>query len=352
MATPRVFISSTCYDLSEVRDSLIGFFQNFGFDCTLSERGDVFYHPDLHTHDSCLGEVSNCQLFVLIIRGRFGGNYKRESKSITNAEYAAARKLDIPTFTFIKQEVLNDHNIWQKNKEKKFSSSIEYPSIDKQEHAKDIFGFIDQVRLSGTNNSFFGFNLAKDIHEKLRKQLAGMFFDFLSNRKISKQIENTNKSIADLSAASNKIEELVKNIYRQIDTANAEKEILNITSESEAEELFLRIASKISKRSFIPEEQIKELSTEKHGDCWDFLSSINDFVFVDNLLDKDGTVSDIIGYEPTKKIIVSISGELTEEEEQEKQEFSSFFRSYESLQPTQRARILEKFKITLKNNKP
>lgn len=343
MANPRVFISSTCYDLSEVRDSLISFFQNFGFECILSERGDVFYHPDLHTHDSCIGEISNCQIFVLIIGGRFGGAYKKERRSITNAEYAAARNLDIPTFTFIKQDVLNDHNVWQKNKKKVFSDEIEYPSLEKQEHAKDIFEFIDTVRLGGEGNSFFGFSLAKDIHEKLRKQLAGMFFDFLTNRKISKQIENTNRSIADLSAASSKIEELVKQIYRQVDTNNAEKSILDINAESDAEEFFLRISSRISKKRFIHPRQIPQLVDSNEESWCDFLTCIDGFVLVEDLTSDDGSSTDIIGYDPNKKIVATISGDITEEDDIENGEFERFYEAFRLLTKEQRQKVLKKF---------
>ncbi|WP_152988670.1 DUF4062 domain-containing protein, partial [Janthinobacterium sp. Ant5-2-1] len=146
MANPRVFISSTCYDLAEERDGLSEFCEEFGFDTTLSERGDVFYHPDLHTHLSCIRETSNCQMFILIIGGRFGGKYKVDpGKSITNAEYAAAIENGSPTFAFVKQDVLNDHNVWQRNKAFAFAKDIVYPSIEKQEYAEDIFKFIDAV---------------------------------------------------------------------------------------------------------------------------------------------------------------------------------------------------------------
>ena len=217
MASPRVFISSTCYDLAEERDGLSEFCEEFGFDTTLSERGDVFYHPDLHTHLSCVRETSNCHMFILIIGGRFGGKYKVEpTKSITNAEYAAAIENGSPTFAFVKQEVLNDHNVWQRNKEFKFAKDIVYPSIEKQEYAEEIFKFIDAVRSSPVNNGIFGFRLAKDIHNVLRKQWAGMMFEFLQNRGIAKQLDLTNAALGNLSVVSTKIEELVKNYLQQI----------------------------------------------------------------------------------------------------------------------------------------
>ena len=55
---------------------------------SLHDRGDVFYHPDIHTHDSCLNEIGN-QLFILIIGGRFGGKYVADpDKSIVKADLA------------------------------------------------------------------------------------------------------------------------------------------------------------------------------------------------------------------------------------------------------------------------
>jgi hypothetical protein len=42
MATPRVFISSTCYDLKYIRENLKFFIQNAGYEPVLSEEGNVF----------------------------------------------------------------------------------------------------------------------------------------------------------------------------------------------------------------------------------------------------------------------------------------------------------------------
>ncbi|MFQ1840348.1 DUF4062 domain-containing protein [Aeromonas veronii] len=175
MAAPKVFVSSTCFDLGEVREQLRRFIQSFGFEAVLSENGDVFYHPDLHTHESCIHEVSNCKLFILIIGGRFGGeNVTDKSKSITNAEYMAARESQIPIFTYIRRSVLSNHHIFQQNKKKDFASEIEYPAIEKQEHALNIFSFIDDVRKAPTNNAFEGFDGFPEIESHLRKQWAGI----------------------------------------------------------------------------------------------------------------------------------------------------------------------------------
>jgi hypothetical protein len=46
MAKPRVFVSSTYYDLKHVRSSLDLFVESLGFEPVLSEKGNIAYSPD------------------------------------------------------------------------------------------------------------------------------------------------------------------------------------------------------------------------------------------------------------------------------------------------------------------
>lgn len=101
MAIPRVFVSSTCYDLKYIRENLKYFIKRLGYEPVLSEEGSVFFNPCLHTQDACIAEVPNCQIFVLLIGGRFGAKFKAEKHSITNAEYREAVRLKIPIFALV-----------------------------------------------------------------------------------------------------------------------------------------------------------------------------------------------------------------------------------------------------------
>jgi len=242
MATPKVFISSTCFDLGEIREQLARFIHSYGFDPILSDHGDVFYKPDCHTHDSCIHEVSNCQLFILIIGGRFGGEYVYDkSKSITNAEYSAARACNIPIFTYVRAGVLSNHHVYQQNRKKEFVASIDYPSIEKQEYAIDIFGFIDDVRRSSTNNSIEGFHNFQGIETNLRKQWAGLFFDLLKSREISSQMNVTNHLISEVKSSNQKLENLLKSFYIASNKAEATKEIAAIETASHIEMFFEKV---------------------------------------------------------------------------------------------------------------
>lgn len=347
MANPRVFISSTCYDLVNERDSLIAFCQSFGFEVVLSDRGDIFFHPDLHTHTSCINEVSTCHLFILIIGGRFGGQYVIDkTKSITNAEYKAAREGGVPIFTFVKHDVLSDHHVWQKNKDQEFVKQINYPSIEKSDNSSEIFSFIDDVRHASTNNALFSFNLIKDIHNILRKQWASMFFDFLQNSKMTRQIAATHDALTTLTAASAKIEELVKSLYQNLAKDSADKAITNIDIEGKAKELFFSIAIKIGDKQYLFFENIEKLINSPPKNWYDFLMESGLFEITDKVGKQDEIDSkdQILIYKggdwPT---VAKISGSMTKSEHSEFNFLTEGYEAYLTLQPETRRKIINEF---------
>lgn len=350
MAAPRVFISSTCYDLAEERDGLANFCASFGFDTSLSERGDVFYHPDLHTHLSCVRETGNCQLFILIIGGRFGGKYRVDpAKSITNAEYSAAVQSGTPTFAFVKQEVLNDHNVWQRNKDKPFAKEIQYPSIEKQEHAEEIFKFVDAVRLAPVNNGIFGFRIARDIHEALRKQWAGMMFDYLQNRTLSKQLSLTNDALGNLSVVSAKIEELVKGIYRQVDESRADTVIKTIETESVADE-FLQLASKLVKdEKFISETKFENRGNVLPAAWWDFMVGCSYCKLAMQPNESGVDVRTLKNMFDAPLLV--LEGPMSKQDEIRLQTFQRGYDAFRALEPAVRRRLLSRFLWTKEDSK-
>lgn len=62
MAALRVFVSSTCYDLSVIRSQLRQFIECLGHEPVMSDYNDVVYDPASHTHTSCVDEVAACPL--------------------------------------------------------------------------------------------------------------------------------------------------------------------------------------------------------------------------------------------------------------------------------------------------
>jgi hypothetical protein len=79
MARPRVFISSTFYDLRHIRSSLEGFIERLGYEAILSEKGKISYNPDLPLDESCYREASKADIFVLIVGGCYGSPASEEN---------------------------------------------------------------------------------------------------------------------------------------------------------------------------------------------------------------------------------------------------------------------------------
>ena len=56
-----------------LRSSLRGFIESLGFEPILSDYSDVLFDPREHTHASCIAEIRNCDVVVLVVGSRFGG---------------------------------------------------------------------------------------------------------------------------------------------------------------------------------------------------------------------------------------------------------------------------------------
>ena len=216
MAIPRVFISSTCYDLRYIRENLKYFIKTLGYEPVLSEEGSIYFDPTLSTQDSCLREVPSCQLFVLIIGGRFGESYKHTGVSITNVEYREAVKSKIPIFALVDNSVHSEYFVYQKNKNNPEinGDKIVYPSVD----SAKIFDFIEEVRRNSVNNALVPFSDFSDIEAYLRQQWAGMMFSFLTRQNEDRRVADT---LSTLTQISEKVEFLSTQILKSIGTEEA-----------------------------------------------------------------------------------------------------------------------------------
>jgi len=228
MANLKVFISSTCYDLGVIRSQLRNFLGTQGFEAVMSDHSDILFDPRVHTHTSCVQEVVNCDMSIVIIGSRFGGRAIPKSVdavdvdklkvlstgqlgndnncfSVTQLEVLRSIQEGIPIFTFIDAGVLHDHLTYEKNKHKAILSEIEFPSIEKQDTASYIFEFINFLRLRAENNSIIGFSKLEDIETHLRKQWSGLFQRLLSEQRFRKseeqRIDYLSSQIADLKTA-------------------------------------------------------------------------------------------------------------------------------------------------------
>jgi Domain of unknown function (DUF4062) len=210
MPAPTVFVSSTFYDLRYIRESLKRFIEELGYTPVLSEDGAVFYDPTTSAAESCISEIPNVQLFVLVIGGRYGSKMPSSEESVTNAEYQKAVKEKIPVFAMVEQGTYHDFQLYRHNMDKDdVVSSITFPNAD----STKIFEFIYQVQSASVNNALYPFRTYGDIEAYLRSQWAGMMYSFLTKAAESMKVVD---SLAILTNISERTEVIAAQILRNV----------------------------------------------------------------------------------------------------------------------------------------
>lgn len=229
MPALRVFVSSTCIDLGSHREQIRGLLVRMGYDPVMSDYSDVLYDPAKHTHTSCIAEVQNADMVVLLIGSRFGGTAVPEALSeldagvvsanitrgalagngskysITQLEALRAIELGIPIFTFVDARVYADHHTYTKNKNEDFADRISYASIQKPDTSKYIFEFISFITHMSSNNALISYNNFQEIESHLVKQWSGLFQmllrDSLLKRSEARRADAIIEQIQDVKAA-------------------------------------------------------------------------------------------------------------------------------------------------------
>lgn len=208
MPATRVFVSSTCYDLNVTRGQIRTIVNRIGHIPVMSDFLEVLYDPDEHTHESCIREVSGCDVVVLLIGGRFGGkgvpkaieaaaandvegltDEQRRCLSITQLEICRAISDGIPVYTFVQQQVWHDHRVYEMNKDSPQINKMKFPSIEKPATAKYIFEFINFLRQRSAGNSILAYTRLEEVEDALRQQWSALFQRMLKERRktITKQ---------------------------------------------------------------------------------------------------------------------------------------------------------------------
>ena len=160
----KIFVSSTCYDLSQVRSDMFDFLSSKGFTPVLSEYTSFPIDPDNDTLENCIENVKTADIFILLIGNRYG--YITDAgKSITNTEYLFAKQRGIPIYVFIYKPLVNILPFWRKNKTADFTDTVDTPKI---------FEFVESIR-SVDKRWCFEFERAQDIVSTLNIQLSYLF---------------------------------------------------------------------------------------------------------------------------------------------------------------------------------
>jgi hypothetical protein len=197
MAHPRVFLSSTFYDLKQIRADLERFVREMGYDPVLNERGSIPYGSDEKIEEYCYKEIELCDILVSIIGGRFGSVSQHEPYSISQIEIKTALDLGKQVYVFIDRSVLSEYSTYLNNKN---VEGIRYRFVDDVR----VYKFIEEVEALQKNNPIAPFETSHDIVSYLREQWAGLFQRFLQEQarlrevRILEDIQTTARTLNQL----------------------------------------------------------------------------------------------------------------------------------------------------------
>lgn len=220
MASIRVFVSSTYYDLKHIRSSLEVFIESLGYDAALSEKGNIAYSPDQPLDESCYREVKNCDIYILIIGGRYGSEssetrtgtpktFFERYESVTKMEYKAAASDDIPIYILIERAVYAEYQTFLKNRDNK---NIAYAHVD----SVNVFHFIDSILSQPRNNPIQTFDKYVDIETWLRLQWSGLFRELLKQRSSQAQLRSLAAQVQDLSEVNKTLRRYLEEVVTKV----------------------------------------------------------------------------------------------------------------------------------------
>lgn len=200
MAKPRVFISSTFYDLKQIRNDLFRFIEDMGYEPVDHDQGQVPYSKELALEEYCYKEIENVDILVSVIGSRFGTESAHlPKKSISQVELITALKKNKQVYIFIEKNVSSEYETYLFNKDVEGF---------KPRHATstEIYKFIEEIKSLSHNNQIHTFDSAADITRYLKAQWAGLFQGFLQQVERNREVD----VISELSNTASTLQQLVK----------------------------------------------------------------------------------------------------------------------------------------------
>lgn len=248
---PRIFISSTFYDLKYIREDLANFVRSYGYEPVLFEDGDIGYTPGRTLDSSCYESMRNSDMVILIIGGEYGSAASGEKKddfkeymSITRNEFRTAVESGIPIFVMIDKKVMAEYGVYEAN----------YDDIEKKNRVMtfpttkniNVFRFIKEIKGIVTL-PIQEFERSSEIKGFISKQWADMFKNYLSslrNEKENKKIENSVNEMKDL---IQKMNIMLDSVGKNVLSKNNSKEYEEVVNQQE----ILEFCEMISKDFFM-----------------------------------------------------------------------------------------------------
>lgn len=175
----RVFISSTCYDLLDLRAELKEFLKSRNLVPVMSDQLDSEFVSlqDTNSIETCLVNLNTCDIVIVILSQRYGPTLEGagfEPLSATHLEYNEAVRKHKRLFLFVRDRLEADYATYRKSKDPKLLSWIRDKDVP-------IFSIIESHKRLTTdpvNNWYWTFGTSFDIKKKLEVELQTQILEY------------------------------------------------------------------------------------------------------------------------------------------------------------------------------
>lgn len=248
---PRIFVSSTFYDLKYIREDLSNFIKAHDFEPIMFEDGDIGYVPGIPLDDSCYKAMESADMALLIIGGNYGSAATGEAAddfnefiSITRKEFQKGIEKGVPFYVFIDSNVYAEYSIYELNS-REIESGV-YSIKFKSTKDINVFRFIREIQ-SIKSIAITEFDKVADIKDFLSKQWADMFMNYLASIKEQKEIHYLHNSINSMNILIEKMDKILDAIGKEIfkNSTEAYEQIIDVSEKAEAKNICLLLSEVI-----------------------------------------------------------------------------------------------------------
>lgn len=198
MAKPRIFVSSTYFDLRAIRASLERFIKEMGYEAVLFEQGHVPYGKDEALEEYCYREINSCDIVIAIVGGKFGSQARNDSASITQREIKTAIEKGKQTYVFVEKSVHTEYHTYLANKHLDGFKPVSVNDVR-------IFEFLEEIFALQAGNPVEAFEISEDIIRFLKEQWAGLFQRLLQGASRTQEV----RLIQDLKGTAETLKNVV-----------------------------------------------------------------------------------------------------------------------------------------------
>jgi hypothetical protein len=170
MEPEKVFVSSTCHDLIDLRAELREHLREMGLIPILSDADDFKVEPDVDSIETCLVNLRASDIVLTVVAARYGrplgGKYG--DISATHLEYRTAVELGKPRHFFVRDTTLGALEAWKTAP----SKAGEFRPVAEKD-VPHLFPWLEEQRKLGSpgSNWIHPFTSSVDLRRRVSVQL-------------------------------------------------------------------------------------------------------------------------------------------------------------------------------------